>query len=174
MSSPPSIFIVGYGPGIAGAVASLFATKGFSLGLISRNPIAPSIPGAKIAIESADGLKPAEVVAALDALKAKLGAPEVVVYNVAGLAFGMGEMMSLKLETLAQHFTIGPVGGLAVAQWSAKHLLGDKKTVRIHVATVTVCGFVDGDDPKYQKERIAPVYLKLYEQGVEGEAEIIY
>lgn len=44
----------------------------------------------------------------------------------------------------------------------------------IHVATVTVCGFVGGDDPKYDAQRIAPLYAKLYDQGIDGEVEIVY
>ena len=111
------------------AVAALFAHEGYSLGLISRNPVAPVIPGTRVVTESADGLNPEAVVAALAKLARKLGSPEVVVYNVAGLSFGMSDMMKLKPETLAKHFTIGPVGGLAVAQWAAANMEGSKKTV---------------------------------------------
>lgn len=44
----------------------------------------------------------------------------------------------------------------------------------IHVATVTVCGYVGGDDPKYSKENIGPHYVKAFELGLDGEAEAVY
>ncbi len=45
----------------------------------------------------------------------------------------------------------------------------------VHVATVTVMGFIGGGDPHYAPDRIAEVYWKLYNQKQEDfEAEIIY
>ena len=152
MPLPSSIFIVGYGPGISNAgeqlwslsfgragrrlssatsVATLFAARGFSLGLISRNPKAPDIPGTTIVTASADGLKPDTVVAALTALKDQLGSPEVVVYNLAGLSLGTKPMMELEAATLEKHFVLGPIGGLQVAQWANDHLEGAKRTVSV-------------------------------------------
>lgn len=45
----------------------------------------------------------------------------------------------------------------------------------VHVATVTVMGFIGGEDPKYAPDRIAEEYWKLYNQEAGNfETEIIY
>lgn len=49
------------------------------------------------------------------------------------------------------------------------------KGTGVHVATVTVMGFIGGEDPKYAPDRIAEEYLKLYNQEAGNfETEIIY
>jgi short-subunit dehydrogenase len=45
----------------------------------------------------------------------------------------------------------------------------------VHVATVTVCGFIGGSDPKYAPDKIAEQYWGLYnQQQGEFEIEVVY
>lgn len=49
------------------------------------------------------------------------------------------------------------------------------KDSKVHIATLTVMGFIGGDDPKYAPDRIAEAYWKLYnQQPDEFDTEIIY
>lgn len=49
------------------------------------------------------------------------------------------------------------------------------KEKNIHIATVTVCGVINGDDPKYAADNIAEKYWELFSQQESGfEPEIIY
>ncbi|MCD8071371.1 MAG: SDR family NAD(P)-dependent oxidoreductase [Akkermansiaceae bacterium] len=49
------------------------------------------------------------------------------------------------------------------------------KGTGIHVATVTVMGFIGGENPKYAPDKIAEVYWNLYnQQAGEFDVEIVY
>lgn len=47
--------------------------------------------------------------------------------------------------------------------------------LNIHIATVTICGVIDGKDPKYASNKIAEKYWELYNQASgKFESEIVY
>lgn len=71
--------------------------------------------------------------------------------GMAGLALGKAAMRNLVLGTAA---------GL--------------KYTQVHVATVTVCGFVKKDDERYTPAAIAGLFWKLYQQQAPFETEIVY
>ncbi|KZT43188.1 NAD(P)-binding protein [Sistotremastrum suecicum HHB10207 ss-3] len=129
--SQPSIFIIGAGPQIASAVANLFASNGFSVGLSSRSrenldKYAASLPSeTKHATAVADAGDYESIVAALDTLKEKLGAPTVVVYNAASLSLGPKPLLELPPAEFEKHLSLTTVGGLVTGQWAAKNLRQD-------------------------------------------------
>jgi short-subunit dehydrogenase len=58
-----------------------------------------------------------------------------------------------------------------LVQAAAKKVEG----TNIHIATVTVQGFIGGDDPKYAPDKIAEEYWKLFnQQQGEFEVEVVY
>jgi len=135
MSSQPVILIIGYGPGISAGVADLFASKGFSIGLIAR-----SLPrleaaekefagkGVMVATAVADVSNEAELISALDGLSEGLGSPTVVVFNVGsvgppGSEFGRKPLSEITPDLLAKHFKVSVVGALIVGHWAVEHMI---------------------------------------------------
>lgn len=109
------------------AVASKFASEGYTVGLISRTPPLeplnlPSPPG-HVAFVRGDASNPPTLRRALDELESKLGRPSVVVYNVAGLGKGAKGPLDLLWQEVEQHARLGPGAGLLVGQWAAEHLV---------------------------------------------------
>lgn len=116
----------------------MFASHGYSIGLISRKPIPVAFAGApNVAYVKGDGGDPASLLAALDELVGTVGAPSLVVYNISGLYLGMKPLDELTWEEMSTHMTCSVVSGLAVGQWAAKHLIeaaeGEKKLKSVSV-----------------------------------------
>ncbi|WP_326565575.1 SDR family NAD(P)-dependent oxidoreductase [Amycolatopsis rhabdoformis] len=74
--------VVGAGPGIGAAVARRFAREGFRVALVARRRHDPGIDAVTHLADVADEH---ELRAALDAVVAEQGLPEVVVYNAAAI-----------------------------------------------------------------------------------------
>ncbi|MED7925663.1 SDR family NAD(P)-dependent oxidoreductase [Nonomuraea sp. LP-02] len=77
----PGAVIIGAGPGIGRSVARRFAAEGMPVALVSRTGRTLDVAGARS--YSADCADEDALRAALDAARADLGVPEVVVYNAA-------------------------------------------------------------------------------------------
>ncbi|MEV0594061.1 SDR family NAD(P)-dependent oxidoreductase [Nonomuraea cavernae] len=77
----PGAVIIGAGPGIGRSVARRFAAEGMPVGLVSRTGRTLDVAGARGYI--ADCADEDALRAALDAARADLGVPDVVVYNAA-------------------------------------------------------------------------------------------
>jgi NAD(P)-dependent dehydrogenase (short-subunit alcohol dehydrogenase family) len=115
------ILIVGAGPGIATSVARRFGGEGMPVGLIARSQ--ESIDTVSSALEAAgvasvvgatgDAADEGKLTAALDAIVAANGIPEVVVYNAGVIRFDKpGEL------SYAEHqetYAINVLGALATA-----------------------------------------------------------
>ena len=65
---------------------------------------------------------------------------------------------------------IGKAGIRSLAFTLAQEL----KPEGIRVGTVTVCGFVSAEDPKYNPPAIAEEFWKLYSRPKQQEVEIVY
>lgn len=137
---PDSLFVVGAGPGVASAVAELFAKRGFrcaratsrpiltsSIGLISRsqstldNAIQSLPRDAKTASATADATDIDGLQHALDKLHSSLGAPSIVLYNVGALwlAKERGKaLLEMDPRDLDVYFNAGVRGALVTAQWA--------------------------------------------------------
>jgi NAD(P)-dependent dehydrogenase (short-subunit alcohol dehydrogenase family) len=86
----PAAIVIGAGPGIGTAVARRLAQEGLAVGVIARSDATVAIATQAIADQggeavsaTADVTDEAALRAALDALVARLGTPEVLVYNAA-------------------------------------------------------------------------------------------
>ncbi|KAI3610771.1 short-chain dehydrogenase reductase sdr [Moniliophthora roreri] len=135
MSKQPSIFIVGAGPQIATAVAKLFASNGFSVGLSSRSrdnlekykSLLPE--GIRVALAVADANDPHSCVKALESLKSELGAPSAVVYNAGSLSISRPpkNLIDMSIEDMDQHMRLNLTSGFAVVQWGVKNVVPDSE-----------------------------------------------
>jgi NAD(P)-dependent dehydrogenase (short-subunit alcohol dehydrogenase family) len=117
----PACVIVGVGPGLSQAVAERFAREGYAVGLVTRTQATLdaaaerlAAAGAVVATAAGDGGDPASLRAALDAIAARLGAPEVAIYNASVLR--LASPSALAPEALAEDFAIDVTGALVMAQ----------------------------------------------------------
>lgn len=117
-----TILVVGFGPGIATAVAEKFGAAGFSVGLIARNADrlaagakALAGKGIKAAGFAADAGDPAAVRAAIGKARAALGPIGVVHWN-AYLGTEPGDILSADPAAVRGVFNVGVVGLLAAVQ----------------------------------------------------------
>ena len=113
--------IVGAGPGIGLAVARRFAREGFHLALLARRAEAVQQYSTELAASGAvarglavDVLGEASIAGAFAEVTAQVGAPDVLVYNVAASHAGLPS--ALAAEELVQDFRANVVGALLCAQ----------------------------------------------------------
>ena len=93
MDHPGSVIIVGVGPFISMSLARRLAAAGWNVALLSRSQEKLNIfaaelektkkPGAKIVTRAVDAANPQELVQALEEIKQKLDAIDVLCYNAA-------------------------------------------------------------------------------------------
>lgn len=130
-SKGPAI-IIGYGPGVSGAVAEAFAREGYPLALIARDPA--KLDGAIQTLRSkgvdargfaADAGDAASLTAALAAAKADLGDAEVLHYNAA--LWRPGPVLETTPESFDADFRIAVTGALVAARALAPAMIAAKR-----------------------------------------------
>ncbi|MDD3764992.1 MAG: SDR family NAD(P)-dependent oxidoreductase [Nevskiales bacterium] len=204
-----SCVIVGAGPGIGKAVAMAFAAEGYDIALLARQPARlqsmcadiDKKTGRTARAYAADASDEASLMKGLDAARADLGDPAVLVYNVA--TFEIGRPMVVSSEQVLDDFRTNVVGALIAARSVAPAMIQrgsgtilftgggfayepaadyaslsmDKAALRsltytlaqdlgthgVHVATVTVHGFVQRGT-KFDPRHIAEAYVQLHRQ----------
>ncbi len=94
-TTPRIAAVLGVGPGLGAAVARRFAREGYTLALLARRADALAdvereiaAAGGRAASFSADATDPASVAAAFADVRARLGDPEVLVYNAGAFVAG--------------------------------------------------------------------------------------
>ncbi|KAG7088116.1 hypothetical protein E1B28_012141 [Marasmius oreades] len=131
---PAAIFVIGAGPQIANAVATLFVKQaGFSVGLSSRSAtnleryksLLPE--GTKVATAVADANDPASCVRALEHLKSTLGPPSAILYNASSLSLGKKPILEYKPEDMEKHLRTSAVSGFTVLQWGVNNVVKDEE-----------------------------------------------
>ncbi|SFF58760.1 short chain dehydrogenase [Fontimonas thermophila] len=205
----PVCIIVGAGPGIGQAVALAFAREGCDVALLARTPLRLQALCEEIRIKTgrrarayaADAASESALIAGIEAARADLGDPDVLVYNVA--THEPGRPLSVPIPHLIEDFRINVVGALIAARAVAPAMIArkrgtilftgggfayepaadyaslsmDKAALRsltytlaqdlgqhgIHVATVTVHGFVQ-PGTAFDPHNIAAAYIALYRQ----------
>jgi NAD(P)-dependent dehydrogenase (short-subunit alcohol dehydrogenase family) len=107
--------VLGVGPGLGAAVARRFARGGFDVALMARREesvgqVREEIEGGGCAAlpVSADAQDPDSVAAAFERVRARLGDPEVFVYNAG--AFQMGGILELSPERFDECFRANCAG----------------------------------------------------------------
>ena len=135
----PQLFIVGAGPGIGQAVALRFAREGFDIGLVARSratldSVTRALAASNVGVagETADAADGPALRTALAALEARLGQPEVLVYN-AGL-IQADRLGDLSPEEHQHAWAVNVVGAITAADYAAK------KMAEAHSGTILMTG----------------------------------
>ena len=113
----PVCVISGVGPGTGSALVRRFASGGYRVAMLARNvarldALAGELPDVHgFACDVSD---PAEVEASIAAIETKLGAPDVLVHNAVGGAFG--SFLEIDPSVLNRNFQVNTMGLLYLAR----------------------------------------------------------
>jgi NAD(P)-dependent dehydrogenase (short-subunit alcohol dehydrogenase family) len=115
--------IIGAGSGISASVARGLATAGLKVGLAARNidklaPLAGEIGAERFAVDASE---PAAVAHLFETADARLGPPEVVLYNASAQAHG--SIAEIEPEAARKAIEISAFGGFLVAQQAARRMI---------------------------------------------------
>jgi NAD(P)-dependent dehydrogenase (short-subunit alcohol dehydrogenase family) len=115
--------IVGAGSGISASVARGLANAGLKVGLAARNieklaALAAETGGERFAVDASD---PAAVAHLFEAVEARLGAPDVVLYNASARAHG--PVAEIDPEAVRKAIEISAFGGFLVVQQAARRMI---------------------------------------------------
>jgi NAD(P)-dependent dehydrogenase (short-subunit alcohol dehydrogenase family) len=115
--------IVGAGSGISASVARGLAAAGLKVGLAARNieklaPLAAETGGERFAVDASD---PAAVAHLFEAVEARLGAPDVVLYNASARAHG--PVAEIDPEAVRKAIEISAFGGFLVVQQAVRRMI---------------------------------------------------
>lgn len=113
--------IIGYGPGVSGALAEAFARDGYPLALIARDATKLNMAAKNLAAKgftahgfAADAGDPASLMDALNAARSTLGDAEVMHYNAA--LWRPGPVLDTTPESFDADFRVGVTGALVAAR----------------------------------------------------------
>jgi NAD(P)-dependent dehydrogenase (short-subunit alcohol dehydrogenase family) len=137
-----SALIVGAGPGISASVARALAAAGLSVGLAARNidKLSDLAAETKAATFAADTADPAAVAQLFEAAEAKIGTPDVVVFNAGARV--RGRIAELDPAELRRALEISAFGGFLVVQQAARRMIPNGRgAILLTGATASVKGF---------------------------------
>ena len=109
--------VTGVGPGTGAAIVRRFAEGGYTVAMLARNrdrldALAREIPNARA--YPCDVTDQTQLNATLDAIHAELGAPQVLIHNAVGGAFG--NFMEIDPEVLNRNFQVNTMALLYLAR----------------------------------------------------------
>src|SRR5438477_1251924 len=115
--------IVGAGAGISASVARGLAAAGLKIGLAARNidklaPLAAATGAERFTVDASD---PAAVTQLFEAADARLGTPDVVLYNASARA--PGPIAEIDPEAVRKAIEISAFGGFLVVQQAARRMI---------------------------------------------------
>ena len=115
--------IVGAGQGLSASLARLFAREGMRVALAARRPdriagLRDEIGAHSFACDASD---PDQVARLFDEVEARIGAPDVVVYNASGRA--RGRFVDLVPADVERAMAVSAFGGFLVAQQAVRRML---------------------------------------------------
>ena len=134
--------IVGAGPGVSASVARALAAQGVKVGLAARHPdkladLAADIDAETFTVDTAD---PAAVAALFEEVDARIGEPDLVLYNASARA--RGRITELDPEQVRQAIAVSAFGGFLVVQQAARRMVPHGKgAILLTGATASVKGF---------------------------------
>jgi NAD(P)-dependent dehydrogenase (short-subunit alcohol dehydrogenase family) len=134
--------IVGAGPGISGSVARGLAAAGLKVGLAARNidklaTLASETGAERFAVDATD---PAAVAHLFEGMDARLGVPDVVLYNASARA--PGPIAELDPEAVRKAVEISAFGGFLVVQQAARRMIPHGKgAILLTGASASVKGY---------------------------------
>ena len=115
--------IVGAGAGISAAVTRGLASAGLRVGVAARNvdklaPLAAETGAERFAVDASD---PAAVARLFEDVDARIGVPDVVLYNASARAHG--PIAELDPEAVRKAVEISAFGGFLVVQQAAQRMI---------------------------------------------------
>ena len=113
----PVAVVTGVGPGTGAAIARRFARGGYAVAMLARNRDRLASLEREIASSHAyqcDVTNEAQLDATIEAIRADLGAPKVLVHNAVGGAFG--NFMEIDPKVLNQNFQVNTMALLYLAR----------------------------------------------------------
>ena len=134
--------IVGAGPGISASVARSLRSAGLTVGLAARNveklaPLAAEIGAATFATDAAD---PGAVARLFEEADARIGVPDLVVYNPSARV--RGRIVDIDAEAVRRSMEISAFGGFLVVQQAARRMEPKQHgAILLTGATASVKGF---------------------------------
>ena len=113
----PVAVVTGVGPGTGAAITRRFARGGYAVAMLARNrdrleALASEIPGARA--YPCDVTNEAQLDATIEAIRADLGVPKVLIHNAVGGAFG--NFMEIDPKVLNQNFQVNTMALLYLAR----------------------------------------------------------
>lgn len=144
MSKPSftSALIVGTGPGLSASLARLFAKNGLKVAVAARqtDKLAGLAKETGASVHACNATDPKQVATLFEAVEAKQGAPDVVVYNASARV--RGPLVDLDPEEVRRAVEISGFGGFLVSQQAAKRMLPKNHgAIFLTGATAGVKGF---------------------------------
>ncbi|CAN7241674.1 SDR family NAD(P)-dependent oxidoreductase [Bosea sp. LjRoot237] len=144
MTSLPyrSALIVGAGSGISASVARALAAQGIKIGLAARNTdklaaLAAETGAATFTVDASD---PAAVAGLFEAAEARIGEPDIVVYNASSRL--RGPIAELDPAGVAQALAVTAYGAFLVTQQAARRMLPHGRgAILLTGATAGIKGF---------------------------------
>jgi NAD(P)-dependent dehydrogenase (short-subunit alcohol dehydrogenase family) len=136
--------VVGTGPGISTSLVRKLTGAGLTVAAAARNTakLAGLAQETGAALFAADSTDPAAVADLFDAVEARIGVPEVVIYNAAGRV--RGAIPDLDPEAVRQAITASSFGAFLVVQQAAKRLIPrGSGAILLTGATASVKGFAN-------------------------------
>ena len=124
----PLAVVTGVGPGTGSSLVRRFIAGGYQVAMIARDlarldALAAELPDA-FAVPC-DVTDTAALHAALEGIRARAGAPEVVVHNAVGGAFA--DFQEVAPETLQANFDVNVMALLHLARWAAPLMIEQGK-----------------------------------------------
>ena len=137
-----SALIVGAGPGISASLVRAFTQAGLKVAASARNigKLGPLAEETGAALFAADAADPASVARLFEEVEARIGVPEIVVYNASGRV--RGAIVNLDPEEVRAAIEVSAFGGFLVVQQAARRLVPlGRGAILLTGATASVKGF---------------------------------
>ncbi len=137
-----SALIVGTGPGLSASLARLFARQGLAVAIAARqtDKLAALAKETGAAVHKCNAAEAKDVAALFEAVEAKSGAPDVVVYNASARV--RGALVDLPPEDVKRAIEVSAFGAFLVSQQAARRMLPKSHgAIFLTGATAGVKGF---------------------------------
>ena len=137
-----SALIVGTGPGLSASLARLFARNGLAVAIAARQTDKLSALAGETGatVHKCNAADPKDVAVRFEAVEAKSGAPDVVVYNASARV--RGPLVDLPPEDVRRAIEVSAFGAFLVSQQAAKRMLPQNHgAILLSGATAGVKGF---------------------------------